>query len=98
MVLGARDWRAGGGLSLEPVGRQEHRATACEARKWSGAAEGERQRMAPFAMNLRHFFLPLGLAFTVLPFALADRPNLPGVGAPVEEMVKKNEIAGAVIV
>ena len=51
-------------------------------------------------MHLRHFAacLTLTAALCLAPSVFADEPTLPGIGAAMQEMVAKNEIAGAVTV
>ena len=51
-------------------------------------------------MHLRHFpaFLVFCAALCLARSAFADEPTLPGIGAAMQEMVAKNEIAGAVTV
>ncbi|HMJ64405.1 MAG TPA: serine hydrolase domain-containing protein [Candidatus Binatia bacterium] len=51
-------------------------------------------------MQLRRSFAKLAFAASLFTtsFVFADPPKLPGVGAAMEEMVAKNEIAGAVTV
>jgi CubicO group peptidase (beta-lactamase class C family) len=52
-----------------------------------------------FAMNPRRLpVLALSVILSLAQSAFADEPKLPGVGAAMQEMVAKNEIAGAVSV
>ena len=53
-----------------------------------------------FTMNPRRFLtcLVFSAALCVVRAAFADEPALPGIGAAMQEMVAKNEIAGAVTV
>ena len=53
--------------------------------------------MVSLSMNSR-LFLPLSAAFSVTLSAFADDPTIPGIGAAMQEMVARNEIAGAVTV
>src|SRR5882757_1543971 len=56
--------------------------------------------MEAFAMNPRRLpvFLVLAVTLCYAQSAFADEPKLPGVGAAMQEMVAKKEIAGAVTV
>jgi CubicO group peptidase (beta-lactamase class C family) len=58
------------------------------------------RRMEAFSMNPRRLavFLALSVTLCLGQSAFADEPKLPGVGAAMQEMVAKNEIAGAVTV
>ena len=47
-------------------------------------------------MNRSHFLASLALAATLSAFA--DAPKLPGIGATMQELIAKNEIAGSVTV
>jgi CubicO group peptidase (beta-lactamase class C family) len=56
--------------------------------------------MGAFSMNPRRLpvFLALAVTLCLAQSVFADEPKLPGVGAAMQEMVTKNEIAGAVTV
>src|SRR5581483_10538671 len=51
-------------------------------------------------MNLHRLpaFLPITAALFLARSAFCDDPKLPGIGAAMEEMVKKKEVAGAVTI
>src|SRR5260221_10366062 len=57
-------------------------------------------RMPLFAMHSFRFpaYLALSATLCVARFAFADEPMLPGIGAAMQEIVAKNEIACAVTV
>jgi CubicO group peptidase (beta-lactamase class C family) len=61
---------------------------------------GERSKGCVFPMNRRHLpaFLALSAALCFAPPVSAAEPVLSGIGAAMQEMVTKNEIAGAVTV
>ena len=82
----------------------DHLARPQFSQTWKRAensvAQKEHRRIVLFAMHslrLLSIFV-LAAALGLARSAFADEPVLPGIGAAMQEMVAKNEVAGAVTV